>query len=439
MSSQKTEAAHSMSLLGAIATIVGCVIGASIFILIGPIAGKTGNSLYLAYLLAFLPAFFGSMYYAQLGAAIPQTGGSYYYASRLLSPVSGYFVASTLILGGIGANVMLAKGFAQYLQYFFPDLSITLVAVIITVLLALINWKGLRLAELFQIVMTIWIVFALLLFAIPGLWHMRPMGDEPLLAFGGGGLLFAAALAVYSYTGYGIISELGGDIKNPRKNVPIAIFVSIALVTLIYTLVAYVCTGVISWQVLSSSNASLAQAAQSFLPGWAIFIISTGALFATVTTINAIFMTIPREFFALAKDSILSERWLKAGKSGIPTLALLVVTFATLVGILSGLSVDFFATITVVGLLFNAVLVGFAAWRLPKKAPQAYESAAFKLPGWALKGSIFFGIVLNICFIALALADAPAILLVYVIWLLCGYGWVRKRLKSLGNDLESSG
>lgn len=257
---------NKIGLIGAISIIVGTVIGASIFILLGPIAGQTGPSLFIAYLVAFLPALFGSLFYAQLGSAMPTNGGSYFYSKRLLNPLVGYITTISLILGGMGAIVMLALGFAEYLQFFIPALPIKLTAVLIVLALFAINLLGLKTAEIVQIAMTVWIIIGLLIFTIPGFFYIEPQNLSPLMPNGLGSFLMGSALAVYSYVGYGIISEIGGNIKDPQKNLPKAIFFSLGIVVVLYAMVSLVAVGVIPWEQLSASGASVAEAAKLFLP-----------------------------------------------------------------------------------------------------------------------------------------------------------------------------
>lgn len=409
-----------IGLIGAISIIVGTVIGASIFILLGPIAKHTGPSLYIAYFVAFLPALFASLYYAQLGAAIPSVGGSYHYCKRLLSARLGYLVTISLILGGIGAIVMLSLGLAEYLQFFFPALNVKWTAVAIIVLLYIVNILGLRTAEIIQIIMTIWIIAALLVFAVPGLFAVDPNNLTPAFPNGFGSFMMGAALAVYSYVGYGILSEIGGQIKNPNKNLPLAIFISLGLIVILYVLVSFVSVGVIPWETLSSSGASVAEAARVFLPSSIILFISIGAIFATTTTINAIFITIPGDFVALGEEGIFKKELHTKTVNQTAYIPLSFMTVLSIIGVLSGYSVDYFATITIVGLLFNAVVLGFAAWQLPKKAENEYNQAPFKLKPVVLKVSIVLGIVLNIAFIILALLDVPSILLIFIIWIIVG-------------------
>lgn len=410
-----------IGLLGAISIIVGTVIGASIFILLGPIAGQTGPSLFLAYLVAFVPALFGSLYYAQLGSAMPANGGSYFYSKRLLNPLVGYITTISLILGGMGAIVMLALGFAEYLQFYIPALPVQLTAILILLILYGINLLGLKTAEIAQIAMTIWIVIALLLFAIPGLFHIEPQNLTPLMPNGFGSFLMGSALAVYSYVGYGIISEIGGSIKNPQKNIPRSIFISLGIVVVIYTLVSVVAVGVIPWEQLSASGASVAEAAQLFLPAPVILFITIGALFATVTTINAVIMTIPGDFLALANEGILHKKIVSRGKNQTLVIPITILTFVAIIGILSGLPVDYFATITIVGLLSNTVVLGFAVYRLPKREPELYNNAPFKMKTGVLKFVVVIGILLNIAFILLAVLDVPSIIGIYIIWIGAGY------------------
>ena len=422
---------NSLGLLGSVATIVGTVMGASIFILLGPIASKTGPALYLAYFLAFFPALFSGIYYAQLGAVMPNTGGSYFYTSRLISPFFGFIVAWSIIFAGIGAISMLSIGFAEYLKFYFPSLPVIYTALFIIITLFILNLFGLKSAVQLQVGMMIWMILALLVFAIPGLFFLKDFSGQSFLPNGIGGLAFGSALAFYSYTGIGIISELGGDIKDPKRNVPRAICWSLIIILFVYLLVTYVSTGVISWEKLSVSSASVPEAAATFLPNWAIIFIGTGAMMATITTINAIMMAIPREFIALAKDGLIKESWIKMNKHEIPTLSLTSISLAALIGVITGLKVDYFATITVVGLLFGTVVVGIAAWKLPKADKKTYEQASFKIPVVWLKVSSFLGIVSSIVFIFLALLDVPTIALVFMLWFIIGYIAVRSRMKKV--------
>lgn len=418
---------NKISLIGAIAIIVGTVIGASIFILLGPIAGQTGPALPLAYFVAFVPAFFGSIFYAQLGSAMPMTAGTYHYSKRLLSPLFGYIATISLILGGIGAVIMLAIGFAEYLQFFLPWIPIKVTAILIILILYGINLLGIKTAEMIQILMTLWILAALLSFAIPGLFNIETANMVPFMPTGIENFLMGSALAVYSYVGYGIISEIGGSIEKPQRNIPLAIFISLGIIVIVYALVSFVSVGVIPWEQLSNSGASVAEAAGVFLPAPLVLFISIGALFATVTTINAVMMTIPGDFEGLAKEGIFSRKLMDKRTNNTAIFPITVMSILAIIGILTGFSPDFFATITIVGLLLNTVILGIALWFLPKKEKSAYENAPFRFNKLTLKIAIILGVTLNLIFILLAVLDFPIVIALFIIWI--GIGLILHKKK----------
>lgn len=416
-----------ISLIGAIAIIVGTVIGASIFILLGPIAGQTGPALPLAYFVAFVPALFGSIFYAQLGSAMPMTAGTYHYSKRLLSPLFGYIATISLILGGIGAVIMLSIGFAEYLQYFLPWVPIKITAILIILILYGINLLGIKTAEMIQILMTLWILVALLSFAIPGLFNIETANMVPFMPNGIGNFLTGSALAVYSYVGYGIISEIGGSIEKPQKNIPLAIFISLGIVVIVYALVSFVSVGVVPWEQLSTSGASVAEAAGVFLPAPLVLFISIGALFATLTTINAVMMTIPGDFEGLAKEGIFSQKLMDKKTNNTAIFPITAMSILAMIGILTGFNPDFFATITIVGLLLNTVILGIALWSLPKKEKLAYENAPFKFNKLTLKIAVILGVTLNVIFIILAVLDFPIVIALFIVWI--GIGLVLHKKK----------
>src|SRR5699024_1316174 len=157
-----------MGLIGAISTLVGTMVGAAVFVLLGPLVDQTGASLPLAFLLGALPAFFGSAYYIQLGSMFPSSGGTYVYTSRLLNPTSGVLAAFWMLFAGIGANGMLALGFVNYIGFYMGHLPVKSTAILIIIIFVIINLFGIRFSSLLQIYMVIWMVGALVMYIVFG-------------------------------------------------------------------------------------------------------------------------------------------------------------------------------------------------------------------------------------------------------------------------------
>lgn len=405
----------------AIATVVGASIGASVFILLGPITAKTGPSLWLAYLIAAVPGAFSMLAFAQLGSAIPRSAGSYLYAKQLISPYAGFVNAWSGLIAVIAANTMMAVGFAQVLQMIIPTLDVTMVAVIVLLVFYVANLLGLGMAGWIQVAMVVWMIVAFIIYVVPGLFSFAPQQTGPFLAEGFGGLMLASALAVFSYTGWSAIAELGDEIENPRRNMALVTIVSFCIVTVIYCLVALVTVGVMPWTEVAKSPASVPAAAGLFLPQWAVLFIIVGAVFAVATTINAIMMALPREMWILGQEGFLpswiGSRW---SRTDAPVPALTVITVLSLLGVVAGATVSWLGGLAVVGFMISYALAGIASVRLPGRLPSAYQSATFRISPGPLGAIGLVSAILCALMGILAATDPMTVLYAMVIWQVVG-------------------
>lgn len=404
-----------MGLLGSVSMLIGAMIGAAVFVLLGPLADVTGPSLPLAFLLGALPAFFGSAYYIQLGSMFPSSGGTYMYTSRLLSPMFGVMAAFWMIFAGVGAIGMLASGFVDYIGFYIDHLPIQTTALVTVVVFVIINLFGIRFSSLLQIYMVIWMVGALVIYILFGILGQEngsivAVYNGPMLRNGMSGLLMATVLSFYSYAGYGLITEIGDEIENPQKNTPRAIMISLIFVTLIYMGAAYVSTTVIPLEQFIGFRASLPMAAAFFLPEWAVHVIAIGGLLAIFTSLNAMLLIFPHELSVMAKDRAVSPIFMSTHKKfKTPYISLLSIGLITIVLIRLGFTGTVFATMTVVGMLLGSVLLGCAALCIFKKAPKLYEAAPVKVPKVLFVISTVLGIVSSFIFTVVAVLDVPLV------------------------------
>lgn len=428
--SENIPESQKVGLVGAVAIIVGCVIGASIFIMLGPITAKTGPSLWVAYALASIPAFIGSIYYMQLGASIPSKGAVYAYTSKLLNPTVGAISCWMFIIAGTSAVGAMAVGFGHYLHHYVAAAPVFPTAIAIILLFYVVNLFGLKSAATSQIIMTFIILGALLMFALPGLTHITEYKTvDTLYPFGTSGLLFGAASAFFSYAGYQIASEMGSEIKNSNRNLPIAIILGLVIVTTIYVLVSYVTNGVISWEVIASAEASVPTAAAVFMPAWAQVILGIGALLGVATTINACLLTFPRDFVVLGESGFLPKAFCRENKAGAPYYSLTFMTIVALLLVILKFDIDMLGLMVVFGFLGAAIMCGIGCWFLPKKYPDLYDSAPIKIPLGILKVSIILGVILNAAFIVIAGIDVPSIFLFVLILLIIALVYSSYRVK----------
>ncbi|NMD43286.1 MAG: amino acid permease [Firmicutes bacterium] len=430
---------RTISLGGALFTLIGYVVGASIFVLVGPLAGDAGPALWLAYVLAAIPALFVCFTSAQMASILPVTGANYVAASRTLSPFWGFMMVWTLIVTTAVGQALLAYGFAEYLQYLLGDINIMLTALAIVAVFGILNYVGVQLSVAIQVIMVVEFIIALLIFGIGGLFTIDRTLMVPLMPNGFAAVMVVAVTAYFSYSGFMIIADMGGEIKKPSRNIPIALAVSLLMVLVMYTLVTVSLVGNMDWRVLGGLEAAVAKTSELFLPQWMAVIISFSALFAAATTIHAVILSSSRQVFALAQDRIWPEIFGKINRFKAPGNAVLFITLVSMVGILIGTSIQNYANVTVLGFMIIQILIGLSVWRIPRLMPENYARAPFKLNRF-WRGFFCWGLVaISTVFLVIGIVTSFESTLIYFVCLLVGIGWYfyRKRtLSSKGVDLE---
>ena len=210
---------RKIGLSGAVFLLVGNIVGASIFILPGQLAGIAGPAVFFAYLIASVPAIVNCMIAAQVGSILPVSAGDYVFTSVVLHPLLGFLKVWAGMLGLMVGVPILAFGFADYMAFFLPDLPRLLIAVAIVIVILGINLLGLHTSIRTQMVMVSIFVVSLLTFGIGGLFHMDWSLLTPIAPNGIDSVFSAAVPAFYSYSGFLTIVVIGEEIRNPRRNV----------------------------------------------------------------------------------------------------------------------------------------------------------------------------------------------------------------------------
>ena len=253
---------------GAVFTLIGYIVGASIFILPGQLAGVAGPAVALAYLLAAVPALVNCLIAAQVGAILPVSAADYVFSSVVLHPFLGFLKVWTSTIALLVGVPLLAYGFADYFAYFLPDIPRLVVAMAIVALLMIINLLGMRASVRSQMIMVSVFITALLIFGVGGLFYMDWSLLTPTVPNGFASVLDAAVPAFYSYSGFAVIVVIGEEIRDPGRTVPLTLAISFAIVATIYTLITIVLPGLVPWQELGTMIAPMSSASRLFLPDW---------------------------------------------------------------------------------------------------------------------------------------------------------------------------
>ncbi|MGB3862106.1 MAG: APC family permease, partial [Candidatus Aminicenantaceae bacterium] len=240
---------------------VGAMIGAGIFVLTGIAAGVAGPAIIVAFLLNGIVAIFTASAYAELGGSIPEAGGGYLWVKSSLPQPSGFLSGWMSWMAHSVACALYAVGFGAYFGEVFhefgahlsipPEILKKILAVVIVILFTYINFKGAKETGKAGNIATMLKISILFLFILLGskIIYSEPIRIShftPFFGKGFFGILTAMGLTYIAFEGYEIIAQSGEEVKDPEKNIPKAIFISLLIVVPIYILVAFVALGVVN-------------------------------------------------------------------------------------------------------------------------------------------------------------------------------------------------
>jgi len=408
------ELARDMGLMHVTMIGVGAMIGAGIFVLTGLAAGVAGPALILVFALNGLVTGLTAMSYAELGSCFPEAGGGYLWVKEALPQPNGFLsgwiswfahaVACSLYAVAFGtfavdllhlAGIDLAKPFHVLSPEYAPMLAAKVMAVLITLLFVWINVRGAKetgQAESFITIVKIVVIVMFIgfgLFAIFAGKTTEPWQSQFSGFFQKGwkGIIMAMGLTFIAFEGYEIIAQCGEEVKDPKRNIPRSIFLSLIIVVPIYILVAFVALGAVepeggqpTWQYLGENGEmAMIEAAQHFMLGRIgriIFLI--GGLFSTMSALNATIYSSSRVSFAMGRDHNLPGLFAKIhAKKRTPYLAT-YISGAFIIFMAVALPIEDIASATDAMFLLLFILVNLAVINLRKNRPDL--DRGFKVP-----------------------------------------------------------
>jgi APA family basic amino acid/polyamine antiporter len=321
----------------------------------------------------------------------------------------------------LGGMPMYALTFADYLRIIFPAADRTITALIALVFFFIINVLGVKTASLIQVGMFFVLMAALLTYIITGIPAIDPANLTPLFPGGFAGVGIAAAILFFAYMGANFIIDLGAEIKNAGKNIPLSFAISMPIVIVIYTLMGLVTVGTVPLSVCA--NQPLSVPASHFMPeGLALFFTVGGGLLALATTINATYMFASRYILVFARDEVFPLSLAGVNRRfGTPHWGLLIMLITSLIFLpLGASSLKTLAITASIGsiILFFPILV--AAMRFPKKMPEEYARAPFKLKGAWLWIIPSLAMAFGAFFIVALIMESVAGFIILVVWMFAG-------------------
>jgi APA family basic amino acid/polyamine antiporter len=324
----RPELARDLGVSHASAVVVGTIIGSGIFLVPAEMMQAVGSAklVYLAWLVGGLLSFFGALTYAELGAMKPQAGGEYVYVRDAYGPLGGFLYAWTWFVIAKPASVAtIATGLVRILGTFsifsfFPSNVISvpfaitwgqLVAIAAAILISLLNYFGVKRAGEFQLVFTVLkvaIILGIVVVCFSGAGNAAGRGwSNFATTFAGAkggvaGFMAALVAALWAYDGWNDLNMVAGEVKQPERNIPIALIAGVATVGLLYVLVNAGVQYVLPASAIAASPRPASDAVALVMGHMGASIVSAGMAISMLVTLNGTIMSGARVPFAVARD-----------------------------------------------------------------------------------------------------------------------------------------
>ncbi|HZO10765.1 MAG TPA: amino acid permease [Nitrososphaeraceae archaeon] len=317
---------RSLGLLDILMVGVAAMVGGSIFVLTGPAIGLAGSAVIVAFIINAIITLFTAMAYAELGSAMPEAGGGYLWVREGLPRPNAFISGWMAWLAHIIAGSLYAVSFASFLTGLLEMMNVShdlvllniipldkFIAVVSIAVFTYINIKGTSETGKTGDIVTIIQLGLIFILIAAGLWVMSgnpnwKMNFSNFAPMGIGGVVAAMGLTFIAFEGYEVIVQTGEEVKNPRRNIPRAIFISLGVVVTLYCLIAFVSIGAIfpagieSWKFIGENGELGIMKAAELLAPYGAFIVLAGGLISTLAALNATTFSSARVAFAMGRN-----------------------------------------------------------------------------------------------------------------------------------------
>ncbi len=445
-----TELKRSLGLFDSTMIVAGSMIGSGIFIVSADISRMVGGTgwMMLVWLITGLVTIIAALSYGELAGMMPKAGGQYVYLREAYNPLAGFTYGWTLFMViQTGTIAAVGVAFAKFTSVFIPALGFNnilwsfgsfhiraaqLFAIFTIVLLTAINLRGVSLGKTIQTVFTSTKLMALFGLIIAGIFvamkgntfslNMQDMwsasttkaddkGILSILPLAGIGIFTAMGVAMvgslFSSDAWNNVTFIAGEIKNPQRNIPLALVFGTGIVTLIYILanVAYIgvlplkgtpiATDVMGHGIQFADADRVGTAAASVIFGnIGVFIMAALIMVSTFGCNNGLILAGARVYYAMSKDGLFFKQAGKLNKNDVPANSLIFQCIWACILCLSGTYSDLLDYIIFAALLFYILTIG-GIFILRKKQPDTPRP--YKAWGYPILPALYILIAAAIC------------------------------------------
>lgn len=420
MANETKELGRKLGLGAVIALGVGTTVGSGIFSSLSEVANAAGSSLFLvlAFVLGGLLQIPANFCYAELASAYPEDGGQYVYfreaGSRPLAFLCGWISFWATDPPSIS---IMALAIVNYLAVFIPmhGIVLRLIATLFVLFFMGMHLRSVEGGGKFQTFITALKILPFALIIGIGVFNLRGdllLSSERLAGAATGGvaaLIAGVASTTWSYDGMAAACYMSGEIKDPKKNMPLGLILTAVVVLVLYAGLTFVASGILTVDELAASEAPIALLA-SKLPGIGHFagtIVAVMAIIVVIGSLSSCIMYQPRIEYAMAKDNLFFKSFAKVHpKYETPYFSIIVQCAVAIVLIFATSLKDLLGYFTMVALFKNVATF----CTIPVLRKKEGYNPSYRIPGGLIMPIIAIGMTLVLIWGELTYAPVPAIM-----------------------------
>lgn len=438
---------------------VAVAVGAGIFSIGAQAAAfHAGPAVIISFLIAGIVCGAAVMCYAEFASMIPVAGSAYTFTYTTVGEIIAWVIGWDLILEMLMAGSVVPKYWGVYLNDFFRligwnintniaigsfnfDVAPLIIVAFFTALLVL----GTKIGARVDGALTVLKIAIVLFVVVVGFFYIKADNFTPFIPpsepaassdsgvsavmnqplwqwatgmtpsiYGVAGIISGAALVFFAFLGFDVVATTSEEAINPKRNVPLGIGVGMGLIIVLYTLVAIVTTGMVSYKDLAKqASPSLATAFEMVGANWAAKIISFGIVIGLATVVMVLLLGLTRVVFAMSRDGLLPRGLSHTGKHGTP-VRLQVIVGVVMALIAACSDVDVLADMVNIGTLSAFTLVAISVPIMRRKRPDLKRT--FRMPG-----NPWIPILIALANVWLMLNLSVLTWIRFVVWLLVGF------------------
>ena len=438
---------------------VAVAVGAGIFSIGAQAAAfHAGPAVIISFLIAGIVCGAAVMCYAEFASMIPVAGSAYTFTYTTVGEIIAWVIGWDLILEMLMAGSVVSKYWGVYLNDFFRligwnintniaigsfnfDVAPLIIVAFFTALLVL----GTKIGARVDGALTVLKIAIVLFVVVVGFFYIKADNFTPFIPpsepaassdsgvsavmnqplwqwatgmtpsiYGVAGIISGAALVFFAFLGFDVVATTSEEAINPKRNVPLGIGVGMGLIIVLYTLVAIVTTGMVSYTDLAKqASPSLATAFEMVGANWAAKIISFGIVIGLATVVMVLLLGLTRVVFAMSRDGLLPRGLSHTGKHGTP-VRLQVIVGVVMALIAACSDVDVLADMVNIGTLSAFTLVAISVPIMRRKRPDLKRT--FRMPG-----NPWIPILIALANVWLMLNLSVLTWIRFVVWLLVGF------------------